>query len=87
MTGSSTLAQESAAPEILSSSSSTTSSTTVSAYEREVLTALSNTIGSLPPLPPSLDVFLGQLLPSPPSDIDDSGSTTPSQAKHRHDNE
>ncbi|KAG6914257.1 hypothetical protein DXG01_001443 [Tephrocybe rancida] len=86
-TGSSTLAKESAVPEILSLSSSTMSSTTVSAYEREVLTALSNTIGSLPPLPLLLDVFLGQLLPPPPSDIDDSGSTTPSQAKRRHDDE
>ncbi|KAG6904435.1 hypothetical protein DXG01_009975, partial [Tephrocybe rancida] len=46
--------------------------------------ALSNTIGSLPPLPPLLDVFLGQLLPPPPSDIDDSGSMAPSQAKHCH---
>ncbi|KAG6912679.1 hypothetical protein DXG01_012928, partial [Tephrocybe rancida] len=51
--------------------------------------ALSNTIGSLPPLPPllgSLDTFLGQLLPPPPSGIDASGSTIPSQAKRPHDN-
>ncbi|KAG6913481.1 hypothetical protein DXG01_006526, partial [Tephrocybe rancida] len=43
--------------------------------------ALSKTIGSLPPLPPSLDsldAFLGQLLP-PPS------STVPSQAKRPYD--
>ncbi|KAG6912918.1 hypothetical protein DXG01_011138, partial [Tephrocybe rancida] len=79
-TGSSTLAQESAVPEILSSSSSTTSSTSVSLRKGSI-------DGSLPPLPPSLDVFLGQLLPPPPSDIDNSGSTTPSQAKRRHDNE
>ncbi|KAG6912692.1 hypothetical protein DXG01_012822, partial [Tephrocybe rancida] len=39
--------------------------------------------GSLPPLPPLLDVFVGQL--PPPSGINDSGSTVPSQSKRPHD--
>ncbi|KAG6906286.1 hypothetical protein DXG01_014750 [Tephrocybe rancida] len=34
----------------------------------------------------SLDTFLGQLLPLPPSGIDASGSTIPSQAKRPHNN-
>ncbi|KAG6904395.1 hypothetical protein DXG01_010423, partial [Tephrocybe rancida] len=61
---------------------------TLSDHEKEVLTALSNTIGSLPLLPPSLDsldVFPGQLLPPPPSSIDASSSTVPSPAKRPHD--
>ncbi|KAG6913510.1 hypothetical protein DXG01_006249 [Tephrocybe rancida] len=70
----------------LTTSTSSTSSSTLSALEKEVLTAPSNTIGSLPPLPTSLDLLdmtSGQLLPPPLSDIHPSGSTVPSQSKRK----
>ncbi|KAG6905067.1 hypothetical protein DXG01_005303, partial [Tephrocybe rancida] len=84
MTSSTTSFRDVAVSETLSSPLMTTTSTTLSAHKKEVLTVLSNTIGSLPPLPPLLDVFLGQL-PLPPSNINDSGSMVPSQSKRPHD--
>ncbi|KAG6913080.1 hypothetical protein DXG01_009830, partial [Tephrocybe rancida] len=88
-TSSTTLSNDSNVPETSTSSSSllTTGSTTLSAREREVLTGLSNTIGTLPPLPPSLeslDAFSSLLVPLPPFDIDNFGSLASSQAKRSH---
>ncbi|KAG6904521.1 hypothetical protein DXG01_009290, partial [Tephrocybe rancida] len=67
------------------SSSSTSGSSTLSPDEIDVLMALSNAIGLLPPLPPSLDALPNLLPPPPPPSNNNSGSTVDSQAKRPHD--